>query len=214
LNYIVGASLGGASPCHSNSCRPDDHPRLPGRPEVFLPNAREIGARKRAICEGHGLVGVFPGDEEDALDPALTLGERALAISRAMERVMQGCDGMIANLTPFRGPSADVGVAYEMGFMRALGRPIFGYSNDARLFLERVTTFYGGSVRLRPTGEHEDVDGMAIEPFELHDNLMLAGGIVASGGVIIAETTAHAERYASLAAFERCVASAAELLRF
>ncbi len=43
---------------------------------------------------------------------------------------------------------------------------------------------------------------------------MLAGGIVASGGVIIAETTAHAERYASLAAFERCVASAAELLRF
>ena len=125
-----------------------------------------------------------------------------IAISSANECAMRDCDAMIVNLTPFRGPSADVGAAYEMGFMRALGRPIFGYSNDRRLFLERVTTFCGGAVRLRATGEHEDADGMAIEPFELHDNLMLAGGIVASGGVIIAETTAHAERYTALAAFE------------
>lgn len=183
-------------------------------PEVFISNAREIGARKRAICERHGLVGVFPGDEEDALNSALSLGERALAISGGMERVMRGCDAMIVNLTPFRGPSADVGSAYEMGFMRALGRPIFGYSNDGRLFLERVTTFCGGAVRLRPTGEHEDADGMVIEPFALNDNLMLVGGIIASGGRIIAETTAHAERYTSLAAFERCVVAAAELLRY
>ena len=89
----------------------------------------------------------------------------------------------------------------------------FAYSNDGRLFLERITAFCGGAVRLRSTGEHEDADGMAIEPFELHDNLMLIGAIVASGGSIIAETTAHAERYMSLAAFERCVVCAAELLR-
>jgi nucleoside 2-deoxyribosyltransferase len=129
-----------------------------------------------------------------------------------MERIMRGCNVMIVNLTPFRGPSADVGSAYEMGFMRALGRPIFGYSNDGRLFLERVTAFCGGAIRLRPTGEHEDPDGMAIEPFELHDNLMLLGGIVASGGCLIAETTAVTERYTSMAAFERCVARAAAKL--
>ena len=68
-------------------------------PEVFLANARDIGARKRAICERHGLVGVFPGDEEDPCDPALSPAEQGLAISRAMERVMQGCDAMIVNLT-------------------------------------------------------------------------------------------------------------------
>ena len=79
-------------------------------PEVFLSNAREVGARKRAICERHGLVGVFPGDEEDACDPVQPLTDT----SRCMERVMQGCDAMIVNLTPFRGPSADVGSAYEM----------------------------------------------------------------------------------------------------
>ena len=72
-------------------------------PEVFLVNARDIGARKRAICERHGLVGVFPGDEEDACDPTLPLPERGLAISRAIERAMRGCDAMIVNLTPFRG---------------------------------------------------------------------------------------------------------------
>jgi nucleoside 2-deoxyribosyltransferase len=121
---------------------------------------------------------------------------------------------MIVNLTPFRGPSADVGSAYEMGFMRALGRPVFAYSNDSRSFLDRVATFFGGAVRARVTGEYEDPDGMAIEPFTLHANLMLAGGIASSGGGVIAETVPHAERYTSLVTFERCATYAAvELLR-
>ena len=33
------------------------------------------------------------------------------------------------------------------------------------------------ALRRRPTGEHEDPDGMAVEPFGLHDNLMLVGGV-------------------------------------
>jgi nucleoside 2-deoxyribosyltransferase len=180
-------------------------------PEVFLANAREIGARKRAICERHGLVGVFPGDE-DACDPGLPLAEQGLAISRAMERALQSCDAMIVNLTPFRGPSADVGSAYEMGFMRALGRPIFAYSNDARSFLDRVTAFCVGRVRSRPTGEYEDPDGMLIEQFTLLDNLMLVGGVVGSGGCIVTEAALHVERYTSLVAFEHCVTRVAGLL--
>jgi hypothetical protein len=43
---------------------------------------------------------------------------------------------------------------------------------------------------------------MAIEPFELNDNLMLAGGVIASGGRIIAQTVPYADRYTSLVAFE------------
>ena len=181
-------------------------------PEVFLPNAREIGARKRGICQRRGLIGVFPSDEEGVCDPSQPPSEQGLAISRAMELTMRGCDAMIVNLTPFRGPSADVGSAYEMGFMRALGRPIFAYCNDERPFLERVIAFYGGATSLRSTGEHEGPDGMAIEPFALHDNLMLAGGIAGSGGCIIAEATPHAERYTSLVAFERCAMCAASAL--
>lgn len=181
-------------------------------PEVFLANAREIGARKRAICARHGLTGVFPADEEGGRDSALSLPEQGLAISAAMERAMRSCDAMIVNLTPFRGPSADVGSAYEMGFMRALGRPVFAYSNDGRPFLERVAAFCGGALRRRPTGEHEDPDGMAVEPFTLHDNLMLAGGVAVFGGCLIAETLPVAERYTALTLFERCVERVASAL--
>jgi nucleoside 2-deoxyribosyltransferase len=181
-------------------------------PEVFLANAREIGARKKAICERHGLVGIFPADEEDDCDPALPLRDKGLAISRTMERLMRTCDAMIANLTPFRGPSADVGSAYEMGFMRALGRPIFAYTNDHRLLYERVVAHSGDAVHVRRSGEHEDADGMAIEPFTLRDNLMLEGGIVASGGSLVAARAPFLERYTCLVAFERCVAEAATVL--
>ena len=182
-------------------------------PDVFLANAREIGAAKRAVCARHGLVGVFPVDEEDVCDPALPLPEQGLAISRAMERTMRGCDAMIINLTPFRGPSADVGSAYEMGFMRALGRPVFAYSNDARPFHDRVMASCGGALRRRPTGEHEDPDGMAVEPFGLHDNLMLVGGVTGSGGCLVTATVPPAERYTSLVVFERCIERAAVVLR-
>jgi len=50
------------------------------------------------------------------------------------------------------------------------------------------------------------------EPFELHDNLMLAGGIVALGGRIVAETVPPAGRYTSLVAFERGAMRAAATL--
>jgi nucleoside 2-deoxyribosyltransferase len=182
-------------------------------PDVFLVNSRDIGMRKRAICARHGLTGVFPADEEDAFNPALSRSEQGLAISRAIERVMRSCDAMIVNLTPFRGPSADVGSAYEMGFMRALGRPIFAYTNDDRPFFDRVSAYSNGVIRMRSSGDHEDPDGMAIEAFGLHDNLMLAGGVIASGGCIVAALAPPGERYTSLVAFERCVTrAAAELL--
>jgi nucleoside 2-deoxyribosyltransferase len=181
-------------------------------PDVFLANAPEIGMRKRTICERHGLVSVFPGDHEDGCEPNLTLREQGYAISRAMERVMRTCDEMIVNLTPFRGPSADVGSAYEMGFVRALGRPIFAYTNDERPCVDRVTDFCGEAVRRRANGGHEDSDGMAIEPYTLRDNLMLEGGVIASGGCVVAGSVLHSERYTCLAAFEQCVAEAAAIL--
>jgi nucleoside 2-deoxyribosyltransferase len=179
-------------------------------PEVFLANARQIGARKQAICARYGLVGVYPADAEHAPNPALPLPEQGIVLSQRMERAMRSCDAMIVNLTPFRSPSADVGSAYEMGYMRALDRLIFAYSNDARPFLDRVADFCSATLRRRPTGEYEDCNGMAIEPFGLHDNLMLAGAIT-DGGLAIAPV-APAERYTALGAFERCVERAATQL--
>ena len=179
-------------------------------PEVFLANAQQIGAHKRAICARYGLVGVYPADEEYEPDPALAVPEQGIAISCAMEHAMRSCDAMIANLTPFRGPSADVGSAYEMGFIRALGRPVFAYSNDARPFLDRVAAFCGDTLRRRPTGEYEDPDGMAIEPFALHENVMLAGAL--TDGCPVTAAVPRARRYTTLWAFECCVEWAATKL--
>src|ERR1700760_60505 len=166
-------------------------------PEVFLVNASEIAARKRAVCARYGLVGICPADAEPPRDLAMPPRDVALCISRAMEAAMRDCDAMIVNMTPFRGVSADVGSAYEMGFMRALGRTIFVYTNDDRPLLDRVASICG-AVRARLGGEHEDPDGMAIEPFTLQDNLMLVGGVIASGGCLVAQRASHAERYTSL----------------
>ena len=47
-------------------------------------------------------------------------------IAMRNETHIRSCQAVIANLTPFRGPSADVGTVYEVGFARALGLLIFG----------------------------------------------------------------------------------------
>lgn len=179
-------------------------------PEVFLADAADIAAAKRALCATQGLIGVFPLEPPPlAPDPALPEWRR---IYQANEAHIRSCDALIANLTPFRGISADVGTVYELGFMRALGRPVFGYSNVVQRFGGRVLAALGGAARPRADGAWEDAEGMAVEEFDRHDNLMLEGGIAASGGCFAAEAVPAARRWHDLAAFARCVAAAAQLL--
>ena len=76
-------------------------------PDVFLPDAIEIGRRKQAICARFGLTGLYPLDNVVALDSS----DASLQIFRANQAMMLEADAIIANLTPFRGPSADAGSA-------------------------------------------------------------------------------------------------------
>ena len=97
--------------------------------------------------------------------------------------------------------------------MRGLGRPVFGYANAAARFGPRTLAALGAAARRRPDGSWEDAEGMAVEEFGLHDNLMLEGGIRASGGAFVAAEAVPAERrWRDLQAFARCVESAAALL--
>lgn len=183
-------------------------------PEVFLADGgAAVGAAKKAICAAHGLFGVLPV-EEGGPPPAATAGDPGWCrIYRGNEDLIRGCDALIANLTPFRGASADPGTVFELGFMRGLGRPVFGYANAAARFGPRTLAALGAAARRRPDGSWEDAEGMAVEEFGLHDNLMLEGGIRASGGAFVAAEAVPAERrWRDLQAFARCVESAAALL--
>jgi nucleoside 2-deoxyribosyltransferase len=95
-------------------------------PEVFLANAAQLGQEKKARCERRGFSGRFPLEPDLAFEADEALSGR---IFEANVALLRACDAVVANLTPFRGASADVGTVFEIGFARALGKPIFAYAN-------------------------------------------------------------------------------------
>lgn len=170
-------------------------------PDVFLPDPLKVGKAKQDICQKYGLIGLFPFDP--ALDLAnLTPFEAGIAIYCSNIALMNDCDLMIANMTPFRGVSLDVGTAFEIGYMAGIGKPIFAYSNDGRLYCDRVPASQPGW----------DEQGQSIESFAMHDNLMLEGAIYTSGGTFRCQQIDSAVYYTDLQIFERIVEIAAKQL--
>src|SRR5215468_749966 len=135
-------------------------------PDVFLPDALAIGEQKRDICERYGMSGLYPLDKP----VNLARSDASLRIFRGLEAMMDAADAIIANLTPFRGPGADPGTVYELGYMAGRGKLCLGYSNDPSLYLERVRR--SGAVLARDE-RLVDADGLTIENFGLADNLMM-----------------------------------------
>ncbi|MBA4392715.1 MAG: nucleoside 2-deoxyribosyltransferase [Desulfobacca sp.] len=173
-------------------------------PEVFLPDPRSVADPKKKLCRKYGFEGLFPLDYEFLID-GLVKPEQGLRISRANEDLIRQCDGLIANLTPFRGPSLDAGTAYELGYARALGKPVFGYTNDHRPFKERVAAISRRSAQLIK-GRLADERDMAIEDFDLVDNLMIDGAVCsATGCQVVVPSKSKSGYYTDLAGFEACL---------
>jgi len=150
-------------------------------PEVFFPNGKEIIARKGELARKYGFeANTFGGGDYPADKFAF-----GVAISKANEDTMRGSDFILANMTPFRGLSTDVGTAYEIGFMCALGKAAFAYTNDPRFYDVRLTAdYYGGDVARAEDGMMRGADGWMVEDHAMADNLMLDGGIVERGGIV------------------------------
>ena len=177
-------------------------------PEVFLPDALAVGARKAALCAEHGLQGVFPLDA--GLDlAALPKPEQARAIAAANEGLMRSCDALIANLTPFRGVSMDAGTAFEVGFMRALGRPVLGYTNVTADYRARAEIYRSAPPPL-PDFDHPEAE---IEDFDGAENLMVEVAILASGGRVVRTAVPPGQEMRDLRGFEACLAQAALIVR-
>ena len=160
-------------------------------PEVFLDNAVEAGAEKKALIEklsaesdwAFELEGLYPLDNEIAdfkPDP-----ETGVRIYHANMAQIRQADAVLANMVRFRSPSMDVGTAFEMGCARGLNKPVFAYyeaepfygePEAPGLYVDRVADFYGLS---EPPSE--DPDGIGVENFGMADNLMMMGAIDDAG---------------------------------
>ena len=169
-------------------------------PEVFWSDAPGLGREKCLLAAAAGFEGVFPLDQ--ALDlSGLSRLAQARRISLANEALMQTCDLLIANLTPFRGASMDAGTAFEVGFMRALGRPVLGFTNTTPDYKPRAAAYRTRGI---PAG---DCDGphVEIEDFDLAENLMIEIAIRESGGTVIRSSVSPGTELTDLAGFRRCL---------
>lgn len=145
-------------------------------PDVFLRNAAEVARKKKEVLSAHGLEGHHPFDN-DVEAGGLTPEEVAQIIFSENIAMMNRCDVLLANLTPFRGPSADVGTVFELGYMYGMGKPVFGYSNVNRTYLERIRDYSKKPVTCDKDGMMRDHDNLSIENFNLRDNLMIEGAL-------------------------------------
>ena len=147
-------------------------------PEVFFPDAIAIGKAKKDICRQYGFEGCFPFDNEVDLKPTQAC---AFTISALNEGMITRSDLVIANLSPFRGISADPGTVFEVGYASGLGKKVHGYSCDPRSYYDRVRASDPKAGSERDKNEHQ------IENFGLADNLMIQGAIKSRDGIFLAE---------------------------
>lgn len=157
-------------------------------PEVFLPDPIGAGVTKKATITRLNeendwpftLVGLYPMDNEiEDFAADVTTG---IKIYHANIDLMDKADFITANMVRFRGPSMDVGTAFEMGYMAGLDKPVFAYY-DAKpfygqdetpgLYADRVAKFYSVS----KDNPGLDVHGQSIENFKMADNLMMIGSL-------------------------------------
>jgi len=174
-------------------------------PDVFLPDAVEIGRQKVDICSRFGLTGLYPLDNE--IDH--TAPDVARQIFCGNEAMMDRADAIIANLTPFRGAGADPGTVYELGYMAGRGKLCLAYSNDPAIYADRVGRFMHVTSE---EGRLVDAQGLTIEDFGLADNLMMIHALELHGCALVTPTEMPIDAWHDLAAFEACVRMAAARL--
>ncbi len=125
-------------------------------PDVFFNDS--AGKKKKQLCLDQGLTPLFPLDNEiEGENPAPEIFKANLAM-------IERCDAVLANITPFRGPSCDPGTAFEIGYAINAGKRVFCYSSDAREIKQRIEEDFPQYLK----------DGMSIEDFGCADNLMLS----------------------------------------
>lgn len=190
-------------------------------PDVFLPDPVKRGQQLKQICADYGVEGIFPLDstfENKAQSVATsdaTLHQLAEHIAHMNEEHIRHCDVVVANLTPFRGISADAGTIYEFGYARGLGKMVYGWSNSAEPYKAKYVNSQDSVLHSALENKGHDLydaEGLQVEDFDLPDNLMIIAGILFSGGRIFSHTVPASKKWHDLAMFEKCLSYIARTL--
>ena len=123
---------------------------LSGRSRRVRADAVAHGEALKALCARYGFEGLYPLD--NALPKQLAEPrEQAAWIYRANIGLIERADAVLANLNFFRGAEPDSGTAFEVGYATALGKPVYGYVDDAGSYAERIRRHARSwSARIRP----------------------------------------------------------------
>lgn len=172
-------------------------------PEVFLENAIEVLGAKKRICAKYGHEGVTPFDTD--IEDITNTFECGLRIAAENERLIDSCDVVVANITPFRGHNTDPGTIYEIGYARAKGKVIHAYTYSSDTHSDRICkNFYKGDVEDFKDFKRGRFDKIFIDDFGMVENAMIDGGIIASGGEIVLPDVEVID-FANVEGFEGCL---------
>ena len=154
-------------------------------PYVFAKSSEMMIKKMQAVAKDHNFrllpAGIIDSSTEDMN-----------ALYRENLVQMKSADFMIADISQFRGVSAENGTAFSMGFMYGLGKPVFAYSGDRLLFYDRIVAdlvLHDRKVVETVDGRIRDDHGDSLEVFDMADNLMLHGAVeishrIAGSGVL------------------------------
>lgn len=141
-------------------------------PQVFRRDWKVAADRLKAACRKYGVEGRFPMDNQ--VDTARAKPLVAADIRRQNLRLIERSDIVLADVHCFRGPNADDGTAFEVGYATALRKPVLCYASGTGIELvDKVHNFYQFWLELQHIRRGKDINGWAVEDFGLPVNLML-----------------------------------------
>lgn len=173
-------------------------------PDVFLPNAMELGEAKKDLCRAYGFEGLVPADKKLDLSGIPGKYAKGVAIYHGDVQLMEISDLAICQLTPYDGISADVGTVFELGWMTAKGKPCLGYTNSTLPMLDRIRAM-GHTIHIDENGWPVNEAGLRQEDFDMSDNLMIDGALEGHGFPMVRHDAAPDRLYTDLTGFETCL---------
>ena len=165
-------------------------------PMVFYPDPLSVFDEMKTICAKYGLEGVAPIDNQMGLEGLIPGRALNLKIVQADFDLMETLDGGIFCLDPWRrSPEMDNGTALEAGYMKALKKPMAGWTADSRPYPEKVSDYFtnvfgkpltstGANSTGATSGDLRDPDGMLVHSYEMVQHGMVQGAIELSGGTV------------------------------